>query len=181
MSCLVDIIETCQPNAGYLPRYLPFKLQRLEQPVKPMMAEPDRGASGRLSVGGIINNDRKNHPSSASHKRGSTCPSPAVKLSASPSPLPISLEADFSTAAHCRNSLPPSRHLRVYPRVASHQHPLTPPLDELVQQQGQVLQDKPADVKGKELGSVPSAELEPDLRLVCVSEAWVFHLAGNLV
>lgn len=70
-----------------------------------------------------------------------------------------------------------------HPGVGAHSYhnPLTTPLDELVQQQGQVLQDKPADVEGKELGSVPSAELEADLRLVCMPEPRILHLAGNLV
>lgn len=83
----------------------------------------------------------------------------------------------FSTAAHRPEQLGPIR----YPGLGSHEHPLTAPLDELVQQQGQILQDKPADVEGEELGSVPSTELEPDLRFVCVSKAWVLHLASNLV
>lgn len=48
-------------------RYLPFELQRFEQPVKPIMAEPDRGASGRLSLGGIMKQRQENLTSSASH------------------------------------------------------------------------------------------------------------------
>lgn len=85
-----------------------------------------------------------------------------------PSPQPMSHPAHFSTQGPCR-------------QPGLHHHPLTTPLDELVQQQRQILQDEPADVKGKELGSVPGAELEPDLRLVRMSEARVLNLASDLV
>lgn len=60
-------------------------------------------------------------------------------------------------------------------------HPLTSPLDKLVQQHGQVLQNEPADVERKELRGVPRAELEADLRLILVPETGVFNLSGDLV
>lgn len=160
-----------------------FRLNsRLEQPVKPLVAGPDRAASRRLSLGGIIKQRQREPtvvlcPPERFHLLITSSEPLGIYISSSvPSPA---CEARFSTAAHRpeRSLAGPIR----YPTLCSHQHPLTTPLDELVQQQGQVLQDKPADVEGKELGSVPSTELEPDLRLVCVSEAWILHLASNLV
>lgn len=62
-----------------------------------------------------------------------------------------------------------------------HKHPLAPPFYELVHQQCEILQDKPAYVKCKEFGRVPSAELKPNLGFVRVSKARVLNLAGDLI
>ena len=63
----------------------------------------------------------------------------------------------------------------------SSQHPFRPPLHKLIQQHRQIGQRKPAHIKRKELGGVPRAQLDADLRLVAVPQAGVVDLAGDLV
>jgi len=63
----------------------------------------------------------------------------------------------------------------------SHEHPFATPLDEFVQHHRQVRQRKATNVKPKELGSMPSAELEPDLCFIGMSQPGVFDLPRDLV
>lgn len=49
--------------------------------------------------------------------------------------------------------------------VLSNKHPLTPPLDELVKQNPNILQHEPADIESEELRRVPGAKLQTDVRL----------------
>jgi len=65
--------------------------------------------------------------------------------------------------------------------IKSYKHPLAAPLDELVQEDGEVRKDEPAYVKSEELGRVPCAQLQAHLRLVGVSKAGIFHLSGYFI
>lgn len=61
------------------------------------------------------------------------------------------------------------------------ENPLASALDKLVEEHRQVLQHETANVECEELGSMPSAKFETDLRLVLVSKARVFDLSGDLI
>jgi hypothetical protein len=63
----------------------------------------------------------------------------------------------------------------------SSQNPFGPALDKLVQQHGHVVKHKPADVKGKKLRGVASAQLEANLCLIGMAQPRVFHLASDLI
>jgi hypothetical protein len=61
------------------------------------------------------------------------------------------------------------------------QHPLAPPLDELVQHHGDIRQHETADVEAEELCSVAGRQLQADVRGRRMLEAGVLDLAGDLV
>jgi len=63
----------------------------------------------------------------------------------------------------------------------SYKHPLAATLDKLVEENRQIREDEAAYVKGEELGRVPGAQLQAHLGLVGMSEAGIFHLAGDLI
>lgn len=61
------------------------------------------------------------------------------------------------------------------------QHPLTSPLDELVQHHGDIRQHEAADVEAEELCGVAGRQLQADMCRGRVLEAGVLDLAGDLV
>lgn len=60
-------------------------------------------------------------------------------------------------------------------------NPLCAPFDKFLQEDTQIREDESAYVKGEELGCVPSAELEPNLCLVCMAQPGVLDLSRDLV
>jgi len=84
----------------------------------------------------------------------------------------VDSSAEATCNRHCRASHGISR---------SRQHPLATALDKLVQQQAHVRQHETADVEPKELGRVPRAQLQPDLRLVGMTQPGILHLPRDLV
>ena len=63
----------------------------------------------------------------------------------------------------------------------SSQHPLAPPLDEFIQHEPNVREDEAADVEREELRSVACTQLQSDVRLRRMLEAWIFDLARDLI
>lgn len=66
-------------------------------------------------------------------------------------------------------------------KAPSHKNPLAAPLDKLVQHERNVVEDEAADVEAKELGRMPRAQLEANVRGRTVLETRVFDLASDLV
>ncbi len=66
-------------------------------------------------------------------------------------------------------------------RVSSHQNPLTPPLNKLVQKYAHVCQDEAADVEAEELGSMSGAQFKTNLCFVSVTKSRVLNLACDLI
>ena len=62
----------------------------------------------------------------------------------------------------------------------SSQDPL-PSLDEFIQHEPDISKHEPANIKGEKLSGVAGAELESDVRLRGMLEAWVFDLPGDLI
>ena len=60
-------------------------------------------------------------------------------------------------------------------------HPLTPPLDELIQHKTHIGKHKPTDIKPEELGCMAGGEFQAHVRLRAVLEARVLDLARDLV
>lgn len=61
------------------------------------------------------------------------------------------------------------------------QHPLTPPLNELIQHHRHIRKHKATDIEPEELSRMACREFESDVRRGGVLEAWVFDLARDLV
>ncbi len=61
------------------------------------------------------------------------------------------------------------------------EYPLSPPLHELINQRAQVRQHKPTNIKPKELGCVPNAQLQPHMRRRRALKTRIFDLTGDLI
>ena len=63
----------------------------------------------------------------------------------------------------------------------SNKNPFTSPLNELVYEHPDVGEDEAANIEAEKFRGVPSAELEPYLRFVGMSEARIFNLTCDLI
>jgi len=65
--------------------------------------------------------------------------------------------------------------------LQSNENPFTPSFDEFVQEHTNIVEDKTTYIETEELGSVAGAELEANLRLICMSKPRVFDLTCDLI
>lgn len=60
-------------------------------------------------------------------------------------------------------------------------HPLTSPLDILIEKSADIVHHEAADVEAEKLSSMASAELKAYLGFIGMTKSGVFHLSSNLV
>lgn len=109
-----------------------------------------------------------------------------MQIPPSPTPfrtyLPCSVRAILppTNQPHYHNREPRQRSPYTYHNPLN-KHPLTPPLDELIQHQTHIRQHEATDIKPEELRRMARGEFQPHVRLRAVLEARVLDLARDLI
>ena len=109
-----------------------------------------------------------------------------MQIPPSPTPfrtyLPCSVRAILppTNQPHYHNREPRQRSPYTYHNPLN-KHPLTPPLDELIQHQTHIRQHEATDIKPEKLSRMARGKFQPHVRLRAVLEPWVLDLARDLV
>ena len=72
-------------------------------------------------------------------------------------------------------------YIHIHTNVHSSENPLTAPLDEFIQHEPDIRKDESTDIKREEFSGVSGTQLQSDMGLRGMLEAWIFDLTGDLI